>query len=182
MVDAIIAASVAYIGVRIVRGAPQRWEPTVVAIFLFGLAHGLGLSTRLQELPLPDGGALVTRIVAFNIGVEIGQLAALSLMAGAVLFFKRYVGRVRVARHSAGAALALTGVVAAVALGAVAVRPNDSNAASSDGSGNCSAGPGSVSFGDEITSGGHPAKAFFGPTNLCPAEAISGTSWATATS
>lgn len=82
VVDAIIVASVAYIGVRIVRGPPQRWEPTVVAIFLFGLAHCLGLSTRLQELPLPDGGALVTRIVAFNIGVEIGQLAALSLMAG----------------------------------------------------------------------------------------------------
>jgi hypothetical protein len=55
-----------------------------------------------------------------------------------------------------------------VALGAVAVRPNDSNAASSDGSGNCSAGPGSVSFGDEMTSGGHPAKAFFGPDKPPP--------------
>jgi hypothetical protein len=50
------------------------------AVFAFGLVHGLGLSTRLQELSLPDGG-VISRVLAFNVGVEIAQIAALSLIA-----------------------------------------------------------------------------------------------------
>ena len=50
-------------------------------VFLFGLIHGFGLSTRLQELGLGHDG-LVLRILAFNLGVELGQVAALTVMIG----------------------------------------------------------------------------------------------------
>ena len=48
-------------------------------VLLFGLAHGFGLSTKLQELSLSSNG-LVGNIVAFNLGVELGQFAALALI------------------------------------------------------------------------------------------------------
>src|SRR5215204_4552909 len=88
-VDAVIAASVAYVGWRVLRGRPARWMPTGIAIFGFGLIHGLGLSTRLQDVALPSGGALVGRILAFNLGVEIGQLAALAVIVGAGVLLVR---------------------------------------------------------------------------------------------
>ena len=49
------------------------------AVFLFGLIHGFGLSTRLQQLPLGHDG-LVLRILSFNVGVEVGQVLALAVM------------------------------------------------------------------------------------------------------
>jgi hydrogenase/urease accessory protein HupE len=165
-VDVLIAASVAYIGLRIVRGRPTHWGHTAAAIFVFGLAHGLGLSTRLQELPLPDGAALVARIIAFNIGVEIGQLAALSLMVGAGLLLARFATRLRTARRPAGAALAATGLIAAAVLGVVALQPDETNAAGS-GSGDCTEGSGGLFF-DDTGTGGHPAKPFFGPDETPP--------------
>lgn len=51
----------------------------MLVIFCFGLVHGFGLSTRLQQLPLGDSG-LIMRILSFNIGVEIGQIIALAIM------------------------------------------------------------------------------------------------------
>ncbi len=51
-------------------------------VFAFGLIHGFGLSTRLQQLPLgEDGIQLVLRILSFNVGVELGQVVALVFMA-----------------------------------------------------------------------------------------------------
>ena len=52
---------------------------TKIAVFIFGLFHGLGLATKLQEFELSDNG-LVTNIISFNIGVEIGQILALSFV------------------------------------------------------------------------------------------------------
>ena len=51
----------------------------LAAVFLFGLIHGFGLSTRLQQLPLGQEG-LVVRILSFNVGVEVGQILALTGM------------------------------------------------------------------------------------------------------
>ncbi len=48
-------------------------------VFIFGLIHGFGLSTRLQQLPLGEDG-LVLKILSFNVGVEVGQVVALSVM------------------------------------------------------------------------------------------------------
>jgi hypothetical protein len=81
IVDAIIGLSVVYKGYENIGGFSNlKWRiDPKVAVLGFGLAHGLGLATKLQELQLsPDG--LATNLVAFNLGVEVGQLAALTLM------------------------------------------------------------------------------------------------------
>jgi hypothetical protein len=50
-------------------------------VFGFGLLHGFGLSTRLQQLPLgEDKIGMLYRILSFNVGVEIGQIIALTIM------------------------------------------------------------------------------------------------------
>ena len=49
------------------------------AVLLFGLFHGLGLATKLQEFQLSAEG-LITNMISFNVGVEAGQLAALSII------------------------------------------------------------------------------------------------------
>ncbi len=88
LIDAVIALSVIYKGFENLGGFEKTLEikpPNLLTmVFVFGLIHGFGLSTRLQELPLGDEG-LVSRILAFNVGVELGQVAALALMLG---FFK----------------------------------------------------------------------------------------------
>jgi hypothetical protein len=81
IVDAIIGLSVVYKGFENIDGFRNlRWhlDPRM-AVLGFGLAHGLGLATKLQELQLSPEG-LATNLVAFNLGVEVGQLAALSVM------------------------------------------------------------------------------------------------------
>jgi hydrogenase/urease accessory protein HupE len=88
LIDAIIALSVIYKGFENLDGFEKALHirpPNLLAmVFIFGLIHGFGLSTRLQELPLGDDG-LISRILAFNVGVELGQVAALTVMLG---FFK----------------------------------------------------------------------------------------------
>jgi hypothetical protein len=82
-----------------------------VAVGGFGLVHGLGLATKLQDLGLnPEG--LVINLVSFNIGVEIGQLIALSLILLAMTFWRttQTFGRLAIA---ANALLFLAGIVLA---------------------------------------------------------------------
>jgi len=83
LIDAVIALSVCYKGFENIGGFKKYLKmesPNLQAIvFLFGLIHGFGLSTRLQQLPLGDDG-LIWKILSFNVGVEFGQIAALSVM------------------------------------------------------------------------------------------------------
>jgi hypothetical protein len=85
LIDAVIALSVVYKGFENLGGFKKTFgirPPNLVAmVFIFGLIHGFGLSTRLQELPLGHEG-LISRILAFNVGVEFGQIAALTVMLG----------------------------------------------------------------------------------------------------
>lgn len=80
IIDAIIGFSVVYKGLDNL-GAFQRWfgfQPsTKAAVLIFGFFHGFGLATKLQDFTLSQDG-LVANIIAFNVGVEIGQLLALS--------------------------------------------------------------------------------------------------------
>ena len=83
LVDAVIALTVCYKAFDNLDGF-RRYigvnSPNLLgAVTLFGLIHGFGLSTRLQQLPLGQDG-LVLRILSFNLGVELGQIAALSAM------------------------------------------------------------------------------------------------------
>ena len=76
MIDAIIGFSVVYKAFDNMDGFRRflGFEPnTKVAVLIFGLFHGFGLATKLQELDLSKNG-LVTNIVSFNVGVEIGHL------------------------------------------------------------------------------------------------------------
>jgi hypothetical protein len=82
-----------------------------IAVGGFGLVHGLGLATKLQALGLnPEG--LVINLVSFNIGVEIGQLIALSLILVVMTFWRttKSFGRLAIA---ANALLFLAGIVLA---------------------------------------------------------------------
>ena len=79
LIDAIIGLSIVYKAFENIGGfKPLPFQPdTRVAVFVFGLFHGLGLATKLQDFNLSDNG-LVINILSFNLGVEIGQVLALS--------------------------------------------------------------------------------------------------------
>jgi hypothetical protein len=90
VVDAIIGLSVVYKALENI-GAFQRMGIRIdsrAAVLTFGLAHGFGLSTKLQDLKLSTDG-LVGNIVAFNVGVELGQFAALALILLAFQLWRR---------------------------------------------------------------------------------------------
>lgn len=90
LVDAIIGLSVVYKALENL--AQQRnWYfgiNTRAAVFVFGLCHGLGLATKLQQISLSDEGLLIN-LLAFNLGVEFGQLMALSVIVLAVFGWQR---------------------------------------------------------------------------------------------
>ncbi|MBB5188848.1 hypothetical protein HNQ57_003145 [Zhongshania antarctica] len=83
LIDAVIALTVCYKGFENLDGFKRYLgvaSPNLMwMVFGFGLIHGFGLSTRLQELPMGDG-SIVMKILAFNVGVELGQIAALTAM------------------------------------------------------------------------------------------------------
>jgi hypothetical protein len=80
VIDAIIGFSVVYKAFDNMDGFKRYlgFEPnTKAAVLIFGLFHGFGLATKLQELDLSKNG-LITNIISFNVGVEIGQVLALT--------------------------------------------------------------------------------------------------------
>jgi hypothetical protein len=81
IVDAVIGLSVVYKAFENLDGFKRLgWQPnTKAAVLIFGFFHGFGLSTKLQDLAISEDG-LVTNMVSFNVGVEIGQFLALSLI------------------------------------------------------------------------------------------------------
>ena len=82
VVDAIIGLSVAYKAFDNIGGFDRvfgvRPDPKA-AVLVFGLFHGFGLATKVQEFTLSDVG-LVTNMLSFNVGVEIGQILALTMV------------------------------------------------------------------------------------------------------
>jgi hypothetical protein len=110
IIDAIIGLSVVYKALDNI-GAYQRWfgfQPnTKLATLIFGLFHGFGLSTKIIEYDIsPDG--LLPNLLAFNVGVEIGQLIALAMILIVMSFwrktdnFLRHAYTANVAMMSAG--------------------------------------------------------------------------------
>ena len=80
IIDAIIGFSVVYKAFDNMDGFKRffKFQPnTQLAVLIFGLFHGFGLATKLQEFTLAQNG-LVANIVSFNVGVEIGQVLALT--------------------------------------------------------------------------------------------------------
>lgn len=91
LVDAVIGLSVVYKALDNL-GAFRTWfgvQPdTRAAVLIFGFFHGLGLATKLQDFDLAPEG-LVPNMVAFNVGVEVGQLLALTAILIAMGFWRR---------------------------------------------------------------------------------------------
>lgn len=91
LVDAVIGLSVVYKALDNLRAYPTLFgvQPdTRAMVLLFGLVHGFGLATKLQDLQLPKEG-LVPNILAFNVGVELGQILALSVILAAMILWRR---------------------------------------------------------------------------------------------
>jgi hypothetical protein len=91
IIDAIIGLSVVYKALDNM-GAYQRWfgwQPnTKAATLIFGLFHGFGLSSKILDYDIaPDG--LLPNLLAFNVGVEIGQLLALAAILIIMGFWRR---------------------------------------------------------------------------------------------
>ncbi len=115
LIDAAIALSVCYKAFDNNDGFSRYLgikSPNLLAvIFLFGLIHGFGLSTRLQQLPLGDDmTGIVTRIISFNVGVELGQIIALSIMVAILSQWRQREAFTRFSRVSNDALMA-AGVV-----------------------------------------------------------------------
>ena len=92
IIDAIIGLSVVYKGFDNLGGFQRLFgkQPnTKAAVLIFGLFHGLGLATKLQDFDLPEQG-LWKNLLAFNIGVEIGQFLALLFILIILNFWRRY--------------------------------------------------------------------------------------------
>jgi hypothetical protein len=91
LVDAVIGASVVYKALDNL-GAFRRWfgvQPnTKAATLVFGLCHGFGLATKLLDFEMSKEGLFVN-LVSFNVGVEIGQLLALSTILIAMSYWRR---------------------------------------------------------------------------------------------
>jgi len=97
LIDAIIGLSVVYKALDNL-GAFQRWlgfQPnTKVATLIFGLFHGLGLATKILEYDIAEDG-LIPNLLAFNVGVEIGQLIALAIILIAMSYWRKTSGFLR---------------------------------------------------------------------------------------
>ena len=88
IVEPLIALSIVYVGFEnMMTKELKRWRP--ILVFVFGLLHGLGFAGVLGEIGIPDAFFLES-LIAFNLGVELGQLAVIGiayLMVG--LFFSK---------------------------------------------------------------------------------------------
>jgi hypothetical protein len=91
LIDAIIGFSVVYKGFDNLGGFKRifgRQPSTKLAVLIFGLFHGFGLATKLQEFAIPEDG-LVSNLIAFNIGVELGQFMALAFILLVINFWRK---------------------------------------------------------------------------------------------
>lgn len=184
-VDAVIAASVAFVGCVGLIGRPRRWGWFAAVVAGFGLVHGLGLATRFADLGLPAEGRLA-KVIAFNVGIEVGQATAIfvmyvtgQLVAATVMEPHPSAQRVPetvpaaeprsravLAFQLASAALFIGGSVTAalVALNALILDPE----------------PGPIRLADDTTCaiekraealpgpGGHPERGFYAPNETAP--------------
>ena len=92
LIDAIIGFSIVYKGFDNLGGFQRLlgFQPnTKAAVFIFGLFHGFGLATKIQEFNLPKNG-LLENLIAFNVGVEFGQFFALMIVLVVISIWRRH--------------------------------------------------------------------------------------------
>jgi hypothetical protein len=77
-VEPIIALSILFVAIEnLILSELKPWR--ILIVFLFGLIHGLGFASSLNEIGLPPN-KFYTSILSFNIGVELGQIAVITAM------------------------------------------------------------------------------------------------------
>lgn len=92
LIDAVIGLSIVYKGFDNLGGFKKftGYQPdTKAAVLIFGLFHGFGLATKLQEFNF-GGDGLLQNLIAFNIGVELGQFIALSFVLIILSYWRRF--------------------------------------------------------------------------------------------
>jgi len=92
LIDAVIGFSIVYKGFDNLGGFQRLlgFQPnTKAAVFIFGLFHGFGLATKIQEFNLPKNG-LLENLIAFNVGVEFGQFFALMIVLVVISIWRRH--------------------------------------------------------------------------------------------
>lgn len=89
IVEPLIAASIVFVGVEnLVRRDIKRSR--ILVVFAFGLIHGLGFATVLRDLGVGTGGSgIVVPLLSFNLGVELGQLLVVVLIAPLIYWASR---------------------------------------------------------------------------------------------
>ena len=100
LIDAIIGLSVVYKGFDNLKGFEKilGFSPQPkVAVLVFGLFHGLGLATKLQDFQLPQDG-LFLNLLSFNLGVELGQCLALGLVLLALKAWRKHKSYLQMAQ------------------------------------------------------------------------------------
>ena len=97
-----VARSIAYVALENFRvnESRRRW----IVAFLFGLVHGFGFATVLGELGLPTRAA-VASLLAFNVGVEIGQVAIIAAALPLLLWLRASVHQRRIVRAASSVVL-----------------------------------------------------------------------------
>ena len=112
LIDAIIGLSVVYKALDNL-GAFQKWfgvQPNAkISTFIFGLFHGFGLAAKIIEFELDTNG-LFTNLIAFNIGVEVGQLLALSAILILISYWRKLPSFLTYA-HSTNIVLMILGFI-----------------------------------------------------------------------
>jgi hypothetical protein len=108
LVEALIAASVVYMALENITGKANVHRRWIVA-FAFGLVHGFGFSFALRETLQFAGSHLLTSLLSFNVGVELGQLLVLAMLVPALWALFRWVVEERMGTIILSAFVAHTG-------------------------------------------------------------------------
>ena len=112
LIDAIIGFSIVYKALDNM-GAYKRWfgfQPsTKIATNIFGLIHGFGLATKILEYNMSSDG-LIPNLIAFNIGVELGQIMGLIIIFIGISYWRRFGNFIQQA-YKANVALMVSGFI-----------------------------------------------------------------------
>jgi hydrogenase/urease accessory protein HupE len=105
--EALIAASIVYVAAENLVLGSRAPRGRALLAFLFGLVHGLGFAEALRDRLAETPGGILAPVLAFNLGVELGQLAIVALAFPLLLWLRRRQGERRVLRWGSTAILAL---------------------------------------------------------------------------
>lgn len=104
IVEPLIAASIVYVAAMQVLGVEN--DKQLVVVFLFGLLHGLGFAGAVT---FPGGTPIVSALIGFNVGIEVGQALIIAVVFPALLWMRRFEWS-KLAQAGAGSAAAAIGL------------------------------------------------------------------------